>query len=172
MQPGRSESAIMASAEQARFRIDRPNSRPRATCVVALDDRSFAVVRALKDRGWNGARFLRYVGTRKASQHLPSLTIDATLRDADGGEVSLMKEVSGADAVIMVTATDAASQAAEVIGNACAPRGLALTALVLKPACGEGPLGRILVALRPHTGMLVVSSGEDYVGEMLMALRA
>ena len=39
MQSGRSESAIMTSAEQARFRIDCPNSRPRATLVIALDAR-------------------------------------------------------------------------------------------------------------------------------------
>ena len=171
MQPGRSESAIMTSAEQARFRIDRPNSRPRATRIIALDDRSFAALAAVKDRGWNGARFLRYVGAREASPHLRSLAIDAILRDADGREVSLVKEVSGADTVVLVTATDAAAEAAEIIGNACAPRGIALTALVLAPA-GEGALGRVLAALRPHASMLVVSSGEDYVGEMLAALRA
>jgi hypothetical protein len=171
MQPGRSESAIMASAGQARFRIDRPNSRPRATRIIALDDRSEASVKALKDRGWSGARFLRYIGARKASAQLPSLAIDATLRDADGNGVSLMKEVSGADTVIIVTATDAAADAVEIIGNACAPRGIAVTGLVLAPG-GEGTLARTLAALRPHTSMLVVSRGEDYVGEMLAALRA
>src|ERR1051325_7653101 len=107
MQPGRSESAIMTSAAEARFRIDRPNSRPRATRIIALDARSEAALAALKERGWNGARFLRYAGARQASADLPSLTIDAMLRDADGGEVSLMKDVSGADAVIVVTATEA-----------------------------------------------------------------
>lgn len=171
MQPGRSESAIMTGAEQARFRIDRPNSRPRATRIIALDDRSFAALAAVKDRGWNGARFLRYVGARKASPHPRSLATDATLEDADGSEVGLMQEVSGADAVVMVTATDAVADAAEIIGNACAPRGVAVTALVLRCG-GEGMLGRILTALRPHASMLVVSSGEDYVGEMLAALRA
>jgi hypothetical protein len=171
MQPGRSESAIMTSAEQARFRIDRPNSRPRATCIIALDDRSFGVLAAVKDRGWSGARFLRYVGARRASEHLPSLTIDATLRGAAGSEVSLMQEVAGADIVVMVAATEAAAEGAEIIANACAPRGIPVTGLVLKPG-GEETLGRILTALRPHTSMLVASSGEDYVGEMLAALRA
>ncbi len=173
MQPGRrSESAIMASAEQARFRIDRPNARPRATRIIALDERSLAALAALKDRQWNGARFLRYVRARNASQHLPSLRIDAILQDSAGAEISLMRELEGADTVVMIASTGAARQAAEIIGNACAARGIAPTGLVLVPQVGEGTLGDVLSALRPHASMLVVSHGEDYVGEMLAALRA
>jgi hypothetical protein len=172
MRTGPSESAIMTSVEQSRFRIDRPNSQPRVTRIIALDSGSSAVLAALKDRAWNGARFLRYVGARNASKHLPALRIDAALQDADGKEVSLMKELSGADTVVMVTAVDFAAEAAEVIGNACSARGIAATGLVLMPADGGGSLGRILAAMRPHTSMLVVSSGEEYVGEMLAALRA
>jgi len=172
MQPGRSESAIMTSAEQARFRINRPNSRPRSTCVIALDECSAAALAALKDRPWNGARFLRYAGVRKASEHLPSLRIDATLQDEAGNKHSLMKALTGVDIVIMLTATDAAAEAAEIIGNACAARGIAATGLVLVPTAGAEALSRMVAAMRPHTAMLVVSSGEDYVGEMLSALRA
>jgi len=172
MQPGRSESAIMSSAEQARFRIDRPNARPRVTRIIALDDRSVAVLGAIKDQPWNGARFLHYAGIRHVSEHLPSLHIDAIVRDEVGNESSLVKELSGADTVVMVTATEAAAEAAEIIGNACAARGIAATGLVLVPTGGEGTLGRIMAAMRPHATMLVVSSGEDYVGEMLAALRA
>src|SRR5262249_23113280 len=150
MQPGRSESAIMTSAEQARFRIDRPNARPRVTRIIALDERSVAVLGAIKDQPWNGARFLRYAGTRKVSEHLPSLRIDAVVRDDAGNDSSLMKELSGADTVVMVTATEAAAEAAEIIGNACAARGIAATGLVLMPTGGEGSLGRILAVLRPH----------------------
>jgi hypothetical protein len=172
MQPGRSESAIMTSAEQARFRINRSNSRPRTTCVIALDARGIAVLAALKDRPWNGAQFLRYAGVRRASEHLPSLLIDAILQDGAGNKLSLMKALTGVDIVIMLTATDAAAEAAEIIGNACAERGIAATGLVLVSAEGAEALGRIVAVMRPHTTMLVVSSGEDYVGEMLSALRA
>ena len=172
MQPGRSESAIMTSAEQARFRINRPNSRPRSTCVISLDARSTAALTALKDRPWNGAQFLRYGGVRRASEHLPSLRIDATLQDEAGNKLSLMKALTGVDTVIMLTASDAAAEAAEIIGNACAARGIAATGLVLVPTAGGEALGRIVAAMRPHTAMLVVSSSEDYIGEMLSALRA
>lgn len=162
----------MTSAEQARFRIDRPNSRPRVSRIVALDRRSQEALAALKDRSWNGARFPRYVGARSASECLASLRIDATVEDEAGNEASLMQELKGADIVVMVTATDEAAEAAEIIGNACASRGVAATGLVLAPAGGDGALGRILSVLRPHTAMLVVSSSADYVGEMLAALRA
>ena len=171
MQPGRSESAIMTSAEQARFRINRPTSRPRATLVIALDARGAAALAALKDRSWNGAKFLRYDGARRASQHLPSLRIDATVQDEAGNTLSLMKELAGVDTVIMLTATDAA-EAAEIIGNACAARGIAATGLVLVSDEGAEALGQIVATLRPHTAMLVVSSSEDYAAEMLSALRA
>jgi hypothetical protein len=171
MQPGRNESAIMTSAEQARFRINRPNSRPRATLVIALDARGAAALAALKDRSWNGAKFLRYDEARGASQHLPSLRIDAIVQDEAGNKLSLMKELAGVDTVIMLTATDAA-EAAEIIGNACAARGIAATGLVLVSDEGAEALGQIVATLRPHTAMLVVSSSEDYAAEMLSALRA
>jgi hypothetical protein len=171
MQSRRSESAIMTSAEQARFRINHPNSRPRATCVIALDARGAATLAVLKDRPWNGAQFLRYAGARRASEHLPSLRIDATLQDEVGNKFSLMKALTGVDTVIMLTATDAA-EAAEIIGNACAARGIAATGLVLLSDEGAEALGQIVATLRPHTAMLVVSSSEDYAAEMLSALRA
>jgi hypothetical protein len=172
MTSGRSESAIMTSAEQARFRINRPNARPRVTYVIALDDRSAAALAALKDRPWNGAQFLRYAGVRRTSERLPSLRIDALLQNEAGETLTLMKALAGVDSVVMLTAGDAAAEAAEVIGNACAARGIAATGLVLAPVAGGEAPGRIVAAMRPHTTMLVVSSGEDYVGEMLTALRA
>jgi hypothetical protein len=44
-----SESARMTTAEEARFRIDYPNSRPRAIKVIALDEPSERVVKRLSD---------------------------------------------------------------------------------------------------------------------------
>ena len=42
-----SESARMTTAEEARFRIDYPNSKPRAIKVIALDPPSERVVKRL-----------------------------------------------------------------------------------------------------------------------------
>jgi len=48
----RSESARMSSAAEARFRVDLPNSRPRAVKVVAVDARSEPVVADLAQLRW------------------------------------------------------------------------------------------------------------------------
>ena len=113
----------------------------------------------------------RYVFVANTQFVLPSLRIDGALQDETGNALSLMKELAGVDSVIMLTATNAA-EAAEIIGNACAARGIAVTGLVIAPAEGGETLSRIVTTLRPHTAMLVVSSSEDYVAEMLAALRA
>ena len=49
-----SESARMTTAEEARFRIDYPNSKPRAVKVVALDRAERAVVKRLAEGTGSG----------------------------------------------------------------------------------------------------------------------
>ncbi len=44
-----SESARMTTAEEAKFRINAPNSKPRAIKVIALDQRSQAIVKKLAE---------------------------------------------------------------------------------------------------------------------------
>ena len=60
-----SESARMTTAEQARFRVNYPNSRPRAVKVVALDAPSEAVVKRLSQAKWQSATFLTALGVFK-----------------------------------------------------------------------------------------------------------
>jgi len=131
MQLNLSESARVTTAAEARFRVDYPNSSPRATRVIALDDTSLAALTALKDHPWNGARFLRYVESRPVTESLPQLPIDALLVDVDGKPAKLSDEVAAADVIVMVTAAGSASEAAEIIGNACFVRGKRATGLVL-----------------------------------------
>src|SRR5262249_11106019 len=52
-----SESARMSTAEQAKFRVDYPNSKPGAVKVVALDPPSEQVVKRLAQGKWHGASF-------------------------------------------------------------------------------------------------------------------
>jgi hypothetical protein len=54
-----SESARMSTAAEARFRIDKPNSRPRAVKVIALDSRAEPVMASLAQHDWNDAAFFR-----------------------------------------------------------------------------------------------------------------
>ena len=56
-----SESARMTTAEEARYRIDYPNSKPRAVKVIALDPPSEEVVKRLADGPWQQASFFASV---------------------------------------------------------------------------------------------------------------
>ena len=47
----------MSSAAEARYRIDAPNSKPRAVKVIALDGPSERIVKEPAQRPWNGATF-------------------------------------------------------------------------------------------------------------------
>lgn len=172
MQLGLSESARATTAEESRFRIGYPNSTPRVSRIIALDARSHAALSSLQHHAWNGARFLRYVKSRPGSTSLPSLPIDGILEDGDGNETSLVKEVADADMIIMVSTAGTAPGAAEVIGNACLVHGKRATGMVLTSGENGEDLARTLKAMRPYAAMLVVSTGEEYIAEMLSALRA
>ena len=84
-----SESVIMSSAAEARFRVQAPNSTPRAVTVIALDARSEPVVRRLADHNWNRASFL---------------VSNGTLCDLAGQAANLDAAVAAADLIVMVAA--------------------------------------------------------------------
>jgi hypothetical protein len=72
------ESARMTTAEEARYRINYPNSSPRAVKVVALDQPSEAVVKRVAQAAWQRATFFtapKIEGTPKiSSMRLPPPT--------------------------------------------------------------------------------------------------
>ena len=172
MQLGLSESARATTAEEARFRIGYPNSRPRKSRIIALDADSVLALQSLVDQASNGAHFLRYIEPKAATSSLKMLSVDAVLEDIDGNRTSLVDEIADADVIVMVTSAGASAEAAEVIGNACFVRNKMTTGLVLNSA-GVPPeqLKRTLTTMRPFAAMLVVSTGPEYVSEMLSALR-
>src|SRR5438874_2260806 len=71
------ESARMASAAEARFRVQAPNSRPRAVIVVALDASAEPVVRRLAGEGWRQATFAAIA----AKKQDPSATVTLLTRE-------------------------------------------------------------------------------------------
>lgn len=172
MQLGVSESARATTAAEAKFRIDYPNSKPRATRIIALDAASHEALKRHRASASPGARFLRYVKSRKGSASLPAFNVDAVLTDDEGRETSLIDEIMGADIVVMVTAAGTTPEAAAIIGNACFGASKMSTGLVLRDGANEAETAATLLAMRPYAAMLVVSEGDDYVGEMLAALRA
>ncbi len=123
-----SESARMSSALEARYRIQAPNSLPRAVKVVALDETAQDVVRQLAVSGWQQASFF---------------TAESFLRN-------LKAEVASADLVLMVAGPGGNAEAVATIGSACSERRVSTTALVVGAGTAtDEAVSRTLKQVRP-----------------------
>jgi len=184
-----SESARMSSAAEARFRIDRPNSQPRAVKVIALDAKSERIVKELAQSQWQRASFLTasaFSGApRQGERFSERFSLGGWLNDLAGRTKDLIDEVDSADLVVMVASAGESAAAAALIGEACNLKHVMTTALILMPPpypppqAGEGRVGvsdealsKMLAQLRPHAMMLVISNADEYIKDMLTALRA
>ena len=166
------DCARAATAEEARFRVDYPNSKPRVSKIIALDDRAVEIISGLETAPWNGARFLALAGRTKGAQGLDVIPPDLDLRDISGAIVRFSVEIAGADVVVMIAAAGDAAENAGIIGKACAARGIMTTGIIVETGARPDEVERTLAALRPNARMLVVASDADYISEMLAALRA
>jgi hypothetical protein len=180
-----SESARMSSAAEAKFRIEAPNSQPRAVKVIALDTPSERIVKELAAAQWQRATFLTATAFSRAPRKGEPFSVGGWLNDLAGRTKNLVDEVESADLVIMVATAGESAAAAAIIGEACHVKHVMTTALILEPQpyppplAGEGRVGvsdealaKMLAQLRPHVMMLVISSADEYIKDMLMALRA
>lgn len=168
-----SESARMTTAEEAKFRIDAPNSRPRAIKIIALDKRSEAVVKKLAEGKWNKASFFASVHFDSPLQEGADWSMKTWLNDIAGRTIKLMDEVNTADLVVMVASAGEKAEAASVIGEACTAKRVQATALILdRKSASDEALSNTLLHLRPFVSMLVVADDDEYIESMLIALRA
>ena len=168
-----SESARMSSAAQARFRVDYPNSKPRIVKVVALDTPSERVVKRVAQQAWQRATFFTSIKFEGAPRGGESWSMQAWLGDLAGRTKALVEEVAGADLVVMVSTAGSSADAAAVIGEACAARKVMTTALIIgSEQQSDDALSKTLATLRPYASMLVIANGDEYIEEMLSALRA
>ena len=167
-----SESARMTTAEEARFRIDYPNSKPRAVKVIALDAPSEVVVKRLAQGPWR-ATFLTALKFDAAPRGGAGWTMQSWLSDLAGRTKDLVDEVATADLVVMVASAGTGADAAAVIAEACAVRKVMTTALIIdsKSKTNE-ELSTTLASLRPYASMLVIAHDDEYIETMLTALRA
>ena len=166
-----SESARAASAAEARFRIDAPNSRPRAIKVIALDPPSEKIVKRLAQSPWTSATFLTTLASAPARSERFSMS--GWLGDLAGHTKNLIDEINDADQVVMVATAGENLEAASIIGEACSLKRVMTTALILGPAStSDAALSQSLAQLRPWALMLVIASAEEYIADMLVALRA
>jgi hypothetical protein len=134
--------ARAATAEEARFRIDRPIGA-RSALVVALDAEAGEVVDRIAERPWRGARFLR------------------------AGEAPI--DLEDVDAVVMIATADLDARAAARLADACFERGIMTAGLILGD---RAEVADAVSALRPHARNLMVTDDVDDVAEVLTALRA
>jgi hypothetical protein len=139
--------ARAATAEEARFRIDRPIGS-RSALILALDADAGEVVDRVAERPWGAARFF----------HADALS-DSDLAD----------ELADADVAIMIATADADGVLAASIARVCAERGIMTAGLIL----GEQvDVAAAVSALRPYARNLMVTDDEEDVAEVLRALRA
>lgn len=162
--------ARAATAAEARFRVDYPNSRERASRIFALDAEATHLMRRVAEQTWHGAHFLTFRSATAGASGLDALPVDALLTTLGGHQVRLSDELSGADVAVMIATAGESAAAADTIGNACFVRSIMTTGLIVAKDRPRGAVERTVKALRPFAAMLVVTAGEEYIPEMLTAL--
>ncbi|MGH3170780.1 MAG: hypothetical protein ACRDN0_33525, partial [Trebonia sp.] len=110
-----SSCALATTAAEAGFRITVPEFTRRSSRVIALDGESAGIVKDMGGRSWHGGHFLVFES---------ALPDDALLRRADDGTALLSEELPGADTVVMIASAGANAEAASIIGDAAAARGI------------------------------------------------
>ena len=158
-----SSCARAATTAEARYRISAPGFAPRESRIIGLDEQSARLVLDMAGKPWGGGHFLVFE---------TALPDDALLRHASGGTALLSEELAGADAVVMVATAQESAEAASIIGDAAAARGIMSAGLVLPGnGTGEARSDAVVSALRPNAMVLVVLQEADDLAEVLSALR-
>jgi len=153
----------MSSAAEARFRVQAPNSLPRAIKVIALDQAAEAMVRQIASAGWSNTKFFT-AGDRSGRGRLADLA---------GHETELTGEIADADLVVLVAAPGGRAEAAGAIGQACSDRRVMTTGFIVGArGAAEVELSKTLAQIRPWSLMVVISNHDDYISDMMIALRA
>jgi hypothetical protein len=140
-----SSCARAATAEEARYRIDRPISG-RSARVIALDASAAEVVRRVAELPWGASRFF-----------------------PDASAFNPASELGDADVAIMIGTAEADAETAGTIARACAERGIMTAGLILGDRLD---VGDAVSALRPYARNLMVTQDQDDVAAVLTALRA
>ncbi len=168
-----SESARATAAAESRYRVAAPNSLPRAVKIVALDAKSESVVKHLARQSWRSASFFTASAFADVPHTAAEFSMQGWLSDLTGRTKNLIDEVASADLIVMIASAGGNAEAAAIIGETCQLRHVMTTALVLgAEGAPEEPLAQTLAQLRPYANMLVTATSEDYIADMLTALRA
>ena len=160
-----SSCARAASAQESRYRIDKPIAPSRAGRIIALDEKAAEVVARAAQLEWANARFYVCEGTGADADTV-------LLRGIDGGPATLADELARASVVVMVATSDSGADCAYALGKACWERGIQTAGLVLGDGTHQGTAAAAAVAaLRPHARVLLPDADELDVVDILTALR-
>ena len=162
--------ARAATASEARFRVQYPNSRARASRIFALDAGAAEAMYGITEDPWNGAHFLT-VGKGRFNPDTTAAD-DLPLSAPGGAPVRLSRELDGADVVVLLASSDANVGAAEVIAREAYFRKTMIAGLALGNGLAQPALDRVVTTLRPFASVLVVATDNDFIPAMLTALRA
>ena len=166
-----SSCARAATAAEARYRVQYPNSTPRTSRIFALDPQAAEAMYAIAEDPWNDAHFLTLAATSKVDPERTDAG-ELPLCHPDGSAADLAGELAGADLVVLL-ATEASNEgAAEVIARECYRRGIMCAALAIGEGRSEAALDRVVNSMRRFARVLVVAKEQDYIPAMLTALRA
>ena len=163
--------ARAATAAEAAYRVQYPNSRARASRIFALDSGAAEAMYAITEDPWNGAHFLT-VGGSGAINPDATKADDLPLIGPDGAAKLLSHEIDGADVVVLLASTDKQIGAAEVIAREAYAHKIMIAGLALRGGLSDAATDRVVAALRPFASVLVVASDNDFIPAMLTALRA
>src|SRR5438093_7449638 len=148
---------LSSSAAEARFRVQAPNSTPRAITVVALDAAAQQLVRRLAAGGWNHATFFMSAGE--------------TLAGLDGRTTTVADQVRATDLVVLVAGPGGHAGAASIIGQACSLRRVMTTGFLVGAASASpAAVSKTLARLRPWSLMVVIADSYEHLDDKLHAL--
>ncbi len=163
--------ARAATAAEAKYRVQYPNSRTRSSRIFALDPGAAEAMYAITEDPWNGAHFLTVSNARPVD---PAVTAASGLPIAhpDGSTADLLAELEGADVVVLLATRGDNEGAAEVIAREAFGRNIMCAGFALASGQQDTQVDRVVNSMRRFARVLVVARDNDYIPAMLSALRA
>jgi hypothetical protein len=169
-----SQSVLATRPEEQRFRIDKPNSRPRDSLLIGLDRSSRDLVAGLVEERPE-RRHSFDLGQDEPGQDEPhnGSEVSSWLAAVSAKTKALSDALDGKNLVVVIASAGADAQAAAIIGDVCKAHGVRMTGLVVDAKLHSDPeLAATLAQLRPPAAMVVVARDHIYVADMLDALQA
>ena len=165
-----SSCAHAASAEEAKYRVQYPNSIVRTSRIFALDPPAAEAMYAVTEDPWENTHFITLLADSTIASETPAQ--DIPLCHPDGTATNLNTELTDADVVVLLATRNSSEAAAEIIACECFKRKIMCAGLALRRASSPQSISQVVSSMRKFTRILVVTEDDDYIPAMLTALRA